>query len=98
MTKTILKYLSIALIATTIILSIINLSNYYNYANVLARLQSDKVDLLTKFELQESRDHYLYRTLRLLPWTMFISIFSAIISGLTLFLHIKPKRNFNKIR
>lgn len=98
MIKKILKYASFILIATTIILAIINLVNYYNYANVLAKLQSTKVDLLTKFELQESKDIYLYRTLRLLPWTAFVSIFSAIITGITLFLHIKPKKSFNKIR
>ena len=98
MTKKLLKYASYIMIGATIILAIINLVNYYNYANVLSQLQESNVDLLTRFELQDSKDLYLNRTLRLLPWTAFVSIFSAIVSGVTLFLHLKPKKNYNKIR
>lgn len=98
MKKNVLKYLSFILIVTSIVLAIINLVNYYNYANILSELQSQDLNLLKKFELQDSKDLYLYRTLRLLPWTAFVSISSAIVSAITLILHIKPKKNYNKIR
>ena len=98
MTKTILKYVSFILIATTIVLITITLVNFYSYTNTLSKIQSGNLTELAKFELQDSKNLYLYRTLRLIPWTSFISLISSIVSGITLYLHLNIKKNYNKTR
>lgn len=94
--KKIIKTASIVLAIISIILCIITLVNYYQYANTLENLQTTDLDLLKMFELQEDRDAYLYRTLNTLPWTVFISIFSAILSSVSIILN--HNRNIQKIR
>ena len=98
MKKNVLKYLSIVLISITIVFAIINLVNFYSYANVLAKIQSGNLTEIAKFELQESKELHLYNTLRLIPWTCFMSIASAIISAATLIINTKSKNKYNKIR
>ena len=97
MIKKILKIVSIALLATTIILGIITLINYYSYVSVLNKLTNPETNLLSKFELQESRDLYLYRTIVMSVWTCYISIITAI-TTLAHFIINKKKRNPQKIR
>ena len=98
MTKTILKYASFAFIAISFILLIITLINFYSYTNALATIQSGTITELAKFELQEAKNLYLYRTLAILPWTCFVSLIAITTSGTTLYLNLRSKRNFNKIR
>lgn len=98
MRKNILKYICYALISATLVLSIITLVNYFSYANVLTNLKNTELDLLTKFELQESKELYLYRILQILPWTCFISAISAVLCFVTLILNLKSKNSFRKIR
>ena len=98
MTKTILKYASFALIAISMVLIIITLINYYSYTNTLASIQSGELTEIAKFELQDAKNLYLYRTLRLIPWTCIISFISAGVSATTLYLNLKSKKDYNKIR
>ena len=98
MKKTILKYASLLLIITTITLVVITLINYYGYTNILSEIQSGELTILEKFELQESKDAYLYKTLRILPWTCIISALCAVVSTISIFTHSKAKKNYNKIR
>lgn len=95
-TKTILKVVSSILGVVAITLAIITLVNYYSYANTLEKLQSVDLTLIERFELQDSRETYLYRTLRLLPWTLILSVISVLVSTLSM-LFVAPK-NIRKIR
>ena len=97
MIKKILKIVSISLLVTAIILGIITLINYYSYVSVLNKLTNPETNLLSKFELQESRDLYLYRTIVMSVWTCYISIITAI-TTLANFIINKKKRNPQKIR
>ena len=98
MTKTIFKYVNIALIVTSIVLIIITLVNYYSYTNALFTIQSGNLTEIAKFELQDSKNLYLYRTLRLIPWTSFVSLITSVVSGVTLYLHLNKKKIYNKTR
>ncbi len=98
MTKNVLKYLSFALISITIVLAIINLVNFYSYANVLEKIQSGNLTEIAKFELQEAKEVHHFKTLRLIPWTCFMSIISAISSAASLIVNTKLKNKYNKIR
>ena len=97
MVKKILKIASILTLITTIVLALIALINYYGYVNVLNKLTSPSTNLLSKFELQESRDEYLYKTIVMSVWTCYVAIISA---GTTIASYIvnKKKRNPQKIR
>ena len=98
MTKKILKYTSVALAIATIILSIVNLVFYYSYANILSEIQNGGLNEIAKFELQESKNLYLYRTLALVPWTCVVAIITTIISTISLLMNSKPNNNYVKIR
>ena len=91
MTKKIFKIASIVLLATTLTLAIITLINYYSYVNVLNKLTQPDVDLITKFDLQEDRDTYLYRTLGTIIWTCYIAIATTITTITSMILN-KQKR------
>ena len=94
--KKILKIATFSFAIITIVVAIITLVNYYSYASVLEKLQSTDIDLLTKFELQEDRDTYLYRTLRLTPWALFLSLATSSLACANTIANIN--RNFQKIR
>ena len=98
MTKKILNYASFILIAISIVLIITTLVNYYSYANVLSSIQSSQLTELAKFELQDSKNLYLYGTLRLIPWTCFVTLLSSIVTASTLILNLKTKSKYTKIR
>lgn len=97
MTKKILKYTCFALMTLTFILSIINLIFYFSYANTLAEIQSGSLNELAKFELQELKNLYLYRTLTMVPWTTIVSIITIIVSIVSFVLNTKSN-NHLKIR
>ena len=97
MTKKILKYTCFALMTLTFILSIINLIFYFSYANTLAEIQSGSLSELAKFELQELKNLYLYRTLTMVPWTTIVSIITIIVSIVAFVLNTKSN-NHLKIR
>lgn len=97
MTKKILKYTCFALTTLTFILSIINLIFYFSYANTLAEIQSGSLSELAKFELQELKNLYLYRTLTMVPWTTIVSIITIIVSIVSFVLNTKSN-NHLKIR
>lgn len=97
MTKKILKYTCFALMTLTFILSIINLIFYFSYANTLAEIQSGSLSELAKFELQELKNLYLYRTLTMVPWTTIVSIITIIVSIVSFVLNTKSN-NHLKIR
>ena len=81
----------------TFILSIINLIFYFSYANTLAEIQSGSLSELAKFELQELKNLYLYRTLTMVPWTTIVSIITIIVSIVAFVLNTKSN-NHLKIR
>lgn len=94
--KTIFKWVSIALLITTLILSIITLANYYKYVGIINDLSNTELNLLTKFELQESLNTYSLRTFKLLLWTCYVSIATVIVTITHLIL--SHKKNPIKIR
>ena len=94
--KTIFKWVSIALLITTLILSIITLANYYKYVGIINDLSNTELNLLTKFELQESLNTYSLRTFKLLLWTCYVGIATVIVTITHLIL--SHKKNPIKIR
>lgn len=95
--KKILTIINITLLIATVILGIITLVNYYSYVNILNKLTHPDTDLITKFELQESRDKFLYKTLTTTIYTCYVAIITAITSISNLIIN-RAKKNSLKIR
>lgn len=95
--KKILSIISVVLLAVCLALLITSLVNYYSYVSTLKTLSSQNLDLLTKFELQESRETYLFRTLKTLVWTAYVSI-PSIITGIVCIILNCKKENTKKFR
>lgn len=97
MAKKIVFITSIVLLLATLVLGIITLVNYYSYVSVLNKLSNTEIDVITKFDLRENSDTYLYKTLKTVAWTCYLAIFATISTIATLIMH-RPKQNQLKIR
>lgn len=95
--KTILKYAAITTLILALVMSIISMINYYKYVNIINKLTSEDLDLLTKFDLQEQRDAKLYSALSSMIWTAYITIITIGTNIAHFFINQEPKK-IKKIR
>lgn len=97
MTKKILKITCLTLLSISLILTILTLINYYNYVGTLNDLTTDSLSLMDKFNLQEARETYLYRTLKMTLITSYISI-ATILTCIATAIVTRKKSQPRKIR
>lgn len=97
MTKKILKITSLVLLSVSLILAIITLVNYYNYVDTLQTLTSSELTMIEKFELQDARENYLFKTLKIMLWSSYVSI-ATIVTCITTAVVARKKTEPKKIR
>lgn len=95
--KKIMTIISISLLTISIILMAITLIHYYKYVGIINTIKSADIDWLTKYELHQQRDLYLYRSLSLLVWTVYVGIATCISALATIIMYI-PRKKIEKIR
>ena len=96
-TKKILNIISICLLVVSLALLISCLVSYYKYVGTIKEITSTEIDLIKKFELQSSKENYLYKTLTMLVWAAYVSILSILTAIVSLVISSK-KENVQKFR